>query len=932
MDIPDRRGPTEPEQIAEALISFPVHGDGLHLVISELEGCKHRPFLLFPTQRLASRFAMLWALKNGGAALEPGMATLSWFLQDLSLFRQLPTGANADLQQVLLLSLLEGKAWRYLHRMHAHEILQFFKEIDEHELKHPFASLQGILREDIYRDLGQIDKLGERFLELEALYQEWTHHLKQMSLERSVLLNRRALDLSEGHLKEWLQGYFAHLGADCLWLIGFTTMSPGLLDFCRQLLPHQRIKIFVPPLLRLFASSASPVGEMCQILQPGISLPTYTLAQILDPKLSPHSARIRIESQASVFAEVEWALRQAEKLVASGLEPHHIAFVLPKENPYTLYFHSFHGEYPSLNLNLAVPIAIHQCRLGQAWLKFMDVLLGPDLPDELEAKALESAGRILELATQQVTQWRSELKQCTHPGQRLHTMAQILVPVLAACGDSHQSDVFDRLVLQALHTALLALPPAETFFGWKDPQAWLELLAANPVRQVGDPLRGAQVMALDESRLLTFEVVLVLGCLEGAFPKSPPEDLLVDDFFKRRLALPGWEALQAKENTSFQLLLLHARQLLLSYPRSLDGKPTVPSRYLEILHHQHGVSWQESLDDREKTLTNHNHNSLPSSLKEGEAPFCFTLSYRHIPISKNSRISVSAVEALIQCPHHYAWKSLGLQKAEDDQDAIIQGKALHAAVESLVKSLASDSLTGSHKPAASPNPESWAMTLNEQLRLQLRTHHAPDQTLLLWMEHHGWPKFLEVFTPLLEKSLSGELKIHAEQAFQFPWKITEEWLLQVYGKMDQIIEFPNGLRIIIDFKRRSMPTASQATKGLKPQLPLYAGSRPDLPVLTVYYSLMRGEWIIATANEAGLNSAPVYSPFAGPSRKANQELAMHAASEKVKERLEAWQNPAGVMPDLSHCGLCEFSGICRKAELIEAGLLSAPLDIEEPTE
>jgi RecB family exonuclease len=903
----------------DALISFPLAADGLHQVISELERCKDRPFLLFPTQRLASRFAMLWAQKNGGSALEPGMATLSWFLQDLSLYRNLPTGANADLQQVLLLSLLEGKPWRYLHRMHAHEILQFFKEIDEHELKQPFARLQNILREDIYRDLGQIDKLGERFLELEALYVSWTQHLKEMSLERSVLLNRQALDLPELDLKAWQSGYFNHLGAEGLWFIGFTTMSPGLLDFCQRLLPLQALKIFVPPLLRLFESSASPVGDMCQILEPGNSLMSYTLADIIQH--SEAGAEVRIVSQSSLFAEVEWALRQAETLVAGGLPPHQIAFILPKENPYTLYFHSFHGEYPTLQLNLAVPVSLQQCRLGQAWLKLMGALVGPEQVELMEAQSLKAASLVLDLELEQVMLWRSQLRQIVQPGQRLHEMANALLPLLEKLVKAHQGEIFDRLVLQALQSALLDLPPAETFFGWKDPQAWLEILAANAVRQVGDPLRGAQVMALDESRLLPFEAVFVLGCLEGAFPKAPPEDLLVDDFFKRRLDLPGWEALQAKENTSFQLLLLHARRLILSYPSNLEGKPTVPSRYLEILHHQHGIPWTLGPTETFEPTTNHNQSLTLKKQKEGEAPFRFQLAYQNTPINKNSRISVSGVEALIQCPHLYAWKSLGIQAPEDDeQDAIIQGKALHAAVEHLIKSLNKD------------GPGNWAKMLTEHLRDHLRTGHAADQSLLLWMEHHGWPKFLEIFSPLLLKNVKGELKISAEQAFQYPWQITEEWQLQVYGKMDQIIEFPNGLRIILDFKRRSMPSASQAIKGLKPQLPLYAGASSDLPVLTVYFSLIKGEWIIATANEEGLKLAQEASPFVSQSRKATQELAMLAATEKVRERLEAWQHPDGIMPDVSHCGLCDFSGICRKAELIEAGLLSASLETEEPAE
>ena len=74
-------------------------------------------------------------------------------------------------------------------------------------------------------------------------------------------------------------------------------------------------------------------------------------------------------------------------------------------------------------------------------------------------------------------------------------------------------------------------------------------------RFIGYPLKGIQVISLPEARYVPFQAIVILGCVEGVFPKSLPQDVLVDDWIKRKLGLRGWSYIESLEDTTFQLLV-----------------------------------------------------------------------------------------------------------------------------------------------------------------------------------------------------------------------------------------------------------------------------------------------------------------------------------------------------------------------------------------
>jgi inactivated superfamily I helicase len=100
-------------------------------------------------------------------------------------------------------------------------------------------------------------------------------------------------------------------------------------------------------------------------------------------------------------------------------------------------------------------------------------------------------------------------------------------------------------------------------------------------RDVGEPLRGIQILSIEEARYIPFEKLIILGAAEGQFPRALPKDHLLDNYFKTRIGLPGWQFLEAIEDTTYHLLKARIDGLTLLYPEKQGTSPVVRSRFIE---------------------------------------------------------------------------------------------------------------------------------------------------------------------------------------------------------------------------------------------------------------------------------------------------------------------------------------------------------------
>ena len=170
----------------------------------------------------------------------------------------------------------------------------------------------------------------------------------------------------------------------------------------------------------------------------------------------------------------------------------------------------------------------------------------------------------------------------------IKALSETCSPFILA-GSETQSNHLDRQIndtaLETFRTHLESCIQGASYGIAFNPNEVLPLLRDKlmslDVRDVGDQLKGVQILSIEEARYVPFQTVFILGCAEGLFPKALPKDNLLDNLLKTRLGLPGWEYMEAIEESTFQLLQARLPSLQTSYPIDLSSEPGVRSHYIE---------------------------------------------------------------------------------------------------------------------------------------------------------------------------------------------------------------------------------------------------------------------------------------------------------------------------------------------------------------
>ncbi len=204
----------------------------------------------------------------------------------------------------------------------------------------------------------------------------------------------------------------------------------------------------------------------------------------------------------------------------------------------------------------------------------------------------------------------------------------------------------------------------------------------------GEPLTPWQVMGLLESRLLCFDKVVVLECLEGILPPAEAPNPLLPDALRPVLSLPPGQAEERIVRHHFQRLLASAKEVRL-YTRqglaadSLEGR-TIPSRYWEQALWEEEKSCGELLEGHiarvplELTLTAKKAN-FPA-----KEPILGLLSAR---LTKG--LSLSALNTYLSCPIRFFYEQIArftpMPDPSQDQGARTMGEVAHKVLENLFR-------------------------------------------------------------------------------------------------------------------------------------------------------------------------------------------------------------------------------------------------------
>jgi ATP-dependent helicase/nuclease subunit B len=314
-----------------------------------------------------------------------------------------------------------------------------------------------------------------------------------------------------------------------------------------------------------------------------------------------------------------------------------------------------------------------------------------------------------------------------------------------------------------------------------------------------------------EARLQSFDLVVLGGLNDGAWPADVPADPWLSRPMRGKLGLEQPERAIGLAAHDFATLAA-APRVILSRARKSEGSPTVPSRWVQRL-----VQLARGLGMEEKLRAPISYAVIASALCE---PTAITRMERPAPCprvsSRPRKLSVTKIETWLRDPYAiYAQYILGL-KALDPLDAEIgpleRGTAIHSALEQFLREF----------PDGPPvDGERQLIRIADEV---FAKENMPHSALALWR-----PRFHRAARWFIGVERARRIDItrtFVELRGELNFKSTGGDFL-LHGRADRIDELRDGGGAIVDYKSGKPPTNKQVKQIIAAQLPLEAAMLAD---------------------------------------------------------------------------------------------------------
>ena len=398
----------------------------------------------------------------------------------------------------------------------------------------------------------------------------------------------------------------------------------------------------------------------------------------------------------------------------------------------------------------------------------------------------------------------------------------------------------------------------------------------------------------------SYRYVFTLGLTEGGFPTSIADDPALDFHERKRLREQGIRLELAderarRERLSFWTLLqVSQERLVLSYPKLVGGRESLPSPYFGLVgvdpvppkplpaaspeEARRACLQRGGLED--DTVLNRARASWEvERRREGSAPFDHYDGVLGISVGfEGRRFSVSELGDLARCGFRWWSRSvLGLREPEEGGPPALIGSLYHRTLE-----IAARDAVGSEDVRQSVLENLEAAFEDAELELEMG-------------RVRGWVHWREVYLVQLERAVRAEdFALPGAEVAQTEARFAGEWQgFEVVGRVDRVDRTTEGL-IFVDYKS----TASAPDPDLQLSIYREAAAEALFPSEQVrdayYYSLRKAERIRAKE----------------PTAEALGELA-----EGIRDALEAGHLPPDVLQRV--CAFCEFDLVCRRGPRLD---------------
>ncbi len=870
--------------------------------------------------------------------------------------------------ELILASLIKEKKFESIRLGDEHEIKQFFGEIIEARLENScFDDMRKSFEEDIYASIEHLDFMKAKVSELENLYKDFTSLLSEKNLLLKDSYYRKAVSVlkSKWNTKDncsWEHIYF----------VGFTTLRKDFLDLVNHLLLLGKTSLWMTEAPNLLGS-INPL----KILRDAVQVEAQS--RIIKTSEFP-STRV-IKRASTPMAEVLEAYNAALEYQKKGLAPSQIGIFVSCENTYSALVRAqFEGNF--LKSNIAVSLKLSGPLLG-SWLStFIALAKGTEKKQEIidflihpiTFLALKSYKKEEELKRElillSIIDTREErgferiLKKIEEPsisealklfyldikefllafskfgnsrslknwGNLIDEIFQFFnIYEVSLLEDNGLSNSLKAAAYQFVDSFTEAYECFNPFLSPKEIKDFFQKkLLSEEVRSVGYPLEGVQILRLIESRYIPLEVVIILGCVEGKFPKKLPKDYILDNWIKKKIGLRGWEYVEALEDTTYHLLKKRISRLELFYPASERGRKTIPSRFLEIEKAYDGKV-VEDLESSWSCFFSSNKKSL--IIEEKRSDF-FVDGREFFP-----DLSAKSLSFLLNCPYKFFLYSLKLEKGHffESTDYLEEGKILHKILEIFYTGCDEEDLK-LPRLAKKILTENIYDVLLKRLKLitTLLFEKKLSRDIVYHLLHYSWPSFVrflvnfyrpindkesESFFSEFEKELSfgGSFSKISTPFFQYENSFGDKCQIPLRGSIDSLDKGGDRF-LLVDYKRKTVPTLKDQSTYKDTQLLFYllvysVIYKKDLESgLFGYWSIMDGNW-----NPRGVGDffpeIEGVSDASSLKKKSLTEMTIDFR-KKVAEALLCFreENVQFEKNKGKHCESCEYFDFCQPGE------------------
>lgn len=965
--------------------------------------------VVLPTARLANRITAQ-ACQEVGGWYEPRFFTFDGFI-DFHAGEQaahhnagaLPAAASDAEATLLLGHLIRQGHFRHINISHVNELRQLFNEFEDWSFRaEGFEKIREVLSQNNLRSDEAVANLFERVDEAERLYRQFIS-----SLETAGKIPARRRQVLKANLLIERITSGAGPGCERVIIAGITSVMPWSRPLISCMAKHWPLTVWLPEASET-AGSHDPIQQFLQLLGADDARPSPTVGELA----AEETHTVTIHHATGIVDEAAAALNLVNDALDAGILPTDIGILVTNDHEYGKPLRALLNQYGKtsrkpLVYNAAITDTFATSQSG-SWLAALSRLKrrGEDVaainsflshpvtlayvkrtvPDVAARPAVLLRGDFIralcdvgvesgmEQVASALAQRYPELgisvasinesckvflqRELELPLSAWNEHFSVLLAHFRPAEAEDKTSVGRRLSIQAalsqfqdLMTAPLVrdeVMDAVVFFEIME----RHLLGAD-IRDTGDQMKGVQILSVEEARFVPFRLLLILGCNEGTFPRAIPRDYLFDNYIKTKIGLPGWQAAEAIEATTFRLLKARTPNLHLFYTENPADGLRVRSRFIDDIR-------RLAAQGREAAPI-----EIQVAAKDALAPWLLgpqdaanaalhdryqeqvVATAGHVTIEREKllgKLSATSLEALLKCPYRFLLRQLGVRELElpEEDDLRKEGDWLHAVLEQFFAGLGGSEKDSVDAEECSDLPsdeeEFFAFTIErlEALTAKLCPAHLIGSETWVQARTIGWPAFARHVTRLyqeggIERASLGARELQYKAAVPLVTADDAGTFAPVLGGKIDSIDVPlPGVHLITDYKRSGAPDKNEVLAGRSPQLTLYAaaldqiaqGGGSDLPpalqelrlanTIIGYWSILKGEFTGIAAGSAVRAHAEQLGLISARSKTPHLEEVFSALSDAVRMRRSAFLSSDAVTPEPGACQFCNYVGICRK--------------------